>query len=137
MHNEFERIMGEQGNIALATSADGLPNVRIVTYYREASRPNVLLFNTDRNDQKIREFAANDRVAFTSLPESGEKHVRSREARVRKSPLSVDEVRELFLRIPGYAGTLEELGGVLELYEIHIGKAVAITGYDEFVEMSF
>ena len=63
--------------------------------------------------------------------------MRSREARVCKSPLSVADVRELFSRIPGYASTLEELDGALELYEIHIAKAVAITGYDEFAELSF
>lgn len=137
MSKEFDKIMGEQGNIALATCVDGTPNVRIVTYYREASRPGVLLFCTDRDNDKVREFASNNRVAFSSLPEGGIAHARSHDALVQKSPLSVHEVRDLFSRIPGYRRTLEELGEVLDLYEIHVSKAVVILGFEEAVPVSF
>ena len=33
MREEFERIMHEQREIALATTTDGLPHVRIVNFY--------------------------------------------------------------------------------------------------------
>lgn len=137
MSEEFDTVMGEQGNIALATCVNSIPNVRIVTYYREAARPGVLLFNTDRHNEKVKEFDANNRVAFSSLPEGGIAHVRSHDALVKKSPLPVNEVRELFSRIPGYRRTLEELGESLDLYEIHVTQAVVILGFDEVVLVSF
>lgn len=136
MSKDFEGIMGRFVNIALATSVEDQPNVRIITCCREASHPAVLLFCTERTSPKAQEFAANEKVAFTTLTENVE-HVRSKDAVVRKSPRTIADARELFLQIPGYASTLDALEEVMDLYEIHIGSAQVITGYDGGETVSF
>jgi len=38
LRNEFERMMREQNEIALATMSDGLPHVRIVNFYYDPAK---------------------------------------------------------------------------------------------------
>lgn len=102
----YERIRNAATEIALATSVDGVPNVRIVNFCRDPDRPGTLYFSTDRSNDKTAEFARNDRVAFTTLPKEGTEHVRSRCATVRRSQRSIDDMKELFLeQVPGFEET--------------------------------
>ena len=47
---EFENIMKEQGEIALATSTNDIPNVRIVSLYSEETK--ALFFSSFKDSQK-------------------------------------------------------------------------------------
>ena len=52
---EFQKMMAEQTDIALATvGADGIPNVRIVNYYFNPEN-NVIYFATFKNNDKVKE----------------------------------------------------------------------------------
>lgn len=51
---EFQKMMAEQTDIALATvGADGIPNVRIVNYYFNPEN-NVIYFATFKNNDKVK-----------------------------------------------------------------------------------
>lgn len=49
---EFERMMQTQTAMALATAADGAPNVRIVNFYYDAETK-ALYFSTFSDNQKV------------------------------------------------------------------------------------
>ncbi len=64
---EFNRIMLSQKELALATSVDNIPNVRIVNFYYNISKKGVVYFSTFSGNPKIEEFAKNNIVAFTTI----------------------------------------------------------------------
>ena len=64
---EFLRIMAEQTEIALATSVNNVPNVRIVNFYFEPAE-NILYFSSFKGNDKVKEINENPNVAFTTIP---------------------------------------------------------------------
>lgn len=62
MREEFERMMREQCEIALATMTDGLPHVRIVNFYYTSEERHVY-FATLKDNEKVVELAANPNIA--------------------------------------------------------------------------
>ena len=74
---EFLKIMSEQTEIALATSVNNVPNVRIVNFYFDPEE-NVLYFSSFKENDKIKEIKANPHVAFTTIPHSGNEHVKAK-----------------------------------------------------------
>lgn len=135
---EYERVLDAATEMALATSADGVPNVRIVGFCRVPDCPGTVYFSTDRTNDKVLEFARNDRVAFTTIPKEGTEHVRTRDATVRKSERSIDDMKALFLeRLPGFDEVLEAIGDALDVYEIHVREAVVVLGLEEPGRVNF
>jgi uncharacterized pyridoxamine 5'-phosphate oxidase family protein len=136
---EFNQLMEKTANIALATSVNNIPNVRIVNFCYDVTKPGIVYFSTVRGNSKVAEFEKNDKVAFTTIPAEGFSHIRTTNAIVQKSRLSMDEVKELFLtQVPGFDETLSEIGGLLDVYEIHMKEAIIILGVDQTdVEISF
>ena len=64
---EFQKMMAEQTDLALATvGADGIPNVRVVNYYFNPEN-NVIYFATFKNNNKVKEIKQNQNVAFTTI----------------------------------------------------------------------
>ena len=124
---EYRRIMDEQCEIALATCVDNAPNVRIVNFYCDAEKSGVLYFSTFKNNPKTREYRQNCNVAFTTVPTGSNEHVRVRQATVRKSALTIFDLKDAFIRkMPDYAETIEYAGRKLELYEVHF-KSASVT----------
>ena len=74
---EFLKIMAEQTEIALATSVDNIPNVRIVNFYFDPAE-NILYFSSFKGNDKIKEINSNPYVAFTTIPHSGNEHVKAK-----------------------------------------------------------
>ena len=75
---EFKRIMDTHTEIALATiGTDGTPNVRIVNYYFNPTN-NVIYFTTFKDNEKVHEMAQNRNVAFTTIPQKGNEHIKAR-----------------------------------------------------------
>ena len=124
MRDEFERIMREQREIALATTTDGLPHVRIVNFYY-ASEERRVDFATFKDNEKVVEIAANPNIAFTTVPHNGtNEHVRA-SGRAVKSARTVYDLAALFAaKIPRYQETIDAVGGDLILYEIAVAMAV-------------
>ena len=114
---EFLKIMAEQTEIALATSVDNIPNVRIVNFYFEPAE-NILYFSSFEGNDKIKEMNSNPYVAFTTIPHSGNEHVKAK-GMAKKSSKTIFDVAEQFIaKIPGYKDTIEYAGESLILFEV-------------------
>ena len=127
--NVFNRIMEEQGELALATCKDDIPNVRVVNFcYDEA----IIYFSSFRDNKKVEEFAQNNRVAFTTIPHEGNEHVRVKNAMIKRSELTVYDVKEKFIKkIPDYEMVIEQGGESLILFEIHFKEAEVTINMEE------
>ena len=124
MRDEFERMMREQREIALATTTDGLPHVRIVSFYY-APEEHRIYFATFKDNEKVVELAANPNIAFTTVPHNDTtEHIRA-SGRAVKSAHTVYDLAALFAaKIPRYQETLDAVGDDLILYEIAFDMAV-------------
>ena len=120
---EFLKIMAEQTEIALATSVDNIPNVRIVNFYFEPAE-NILYFSSFEGNDKIKEINSNPYVAFTTIPHSGNEHVKAK-GMAKKSSKTIFDVAEQFIaKIPGYKDTIEYAGESLILFEVRFDTAI-------------
>ena len=124
MREHFERIMAEHREIALATTTDGLPHVRIVNFYY-APKERRIYFVTFKDNEKVVELAANPHIAFTTVPHNDTvEHVRASGCAV-KSAHTVYDLAALFAaKIPRYQETIDAVGDDLILYEITLHMAV-------------
>ena len=115
--------MAEQTEIALATSVDNIPNVRIVNFYFEPAE-NILYFSSCEGNDKIKEMNSNPYVAFTTIPHSGNEHVKAK-GMVKKSSKTIFDVAEQFIaKIPAYKDTIEYAGESLILFEVRFDTAI-------------
>ena len=120
---EFLKIMAEQTEIALATSVDNIPNVRIVNFYFEPAE-NILYFSSFKGNDKIKEINSNPYVAFTTIPHSGNEHVKAK-GMAKKSSKTIFDVAEQFIaKIPGYKDTIEHGGESLILFEVRFETVI-------------
>lgn len=129
---EFNRIMVSQKELALATSVDNIPNVRIVNFYYNISKKGVVYFSTFSDNSKVEEVAKNDVVAFTTIPHTGNEHVRVNNATIEKSHLTIFDLKDEFIKkISDYEITINEVGEHLSLYEIHFNQAMVTLDYTQ------
>lgn len=120
---EFLKIMSEQTEIALATSVNNVPNVRIVNFYFDPEE-NALYFSSFKENDKVKEIEANPHVAFTTIPHSGNEHVKAKGI-VQKSSKTIFDVADQFIaKVPNYKNTIEHAGESLVLFEIKFDTAV-------------
>ena len=120
---EFWKIMAEQTEIPLATSVDNIPNVRIVNFYFEPTE-NIIYFSSFRGNDKIKEIKSNPYVAFTTIPHSGNEHVKAKGI-VQKSLKTIFDVAEQFIaKVPDYKDTIEYAGESLILFEIRFDTVI-------------
>lgn len=128
----FKRLIKEQKEIALATCRDGNPNVRVVNFFYDEEKEGVIYFSSFGDNEKIIEFAQNNRVAFTTMPHEGNEHVRVKNATVQKSQETVYDMKEGFVRkIPEYKETIEQVGAYLVLFEIHFKEAQVTVDFEQ------
>ncbi|MDV0444785.1 hypothetical protein MmiAt1_03250 [Methanimicrococcus sp. At1] len=136
----YNRILKEGGIIALSTSANNSPNVRIVNYCFDENNPSVLYFSTSSESNKIAELTENEKAAFTTIPASHDDvpHVRSHNSVVQKSDLSLNDVKDMFLKqTPSLAEMFEAVGNFLDIYEIHVKEADVIASQEDAGSVSF
>ena len=118
----FQQMMRTHTDMALATSVQDQPNVRIVNFCFDEGT-NTILFTTFADNEKVQEFEQNHKVAFTTIPKEGNEHIKAKGI-VRKSSRTLSEVAEHFIKkIPGYQDTIEQAGEYLVLYEIVFSDA--------------
>ncbi|QOX63026.1 pyridoxamine 5'-phosphate oxidase family protein [Anoxybacterium hadale] len=127
---EFERMMEKQTATAIATAVDGVPNVRIVNFYYDAELK-ALYFSTFGDNQKVAELAENPHVAFTTIPENGEEHVRVKAGVVRKSSVSIETIKAKFLsKMPEYIMSIPDVLPALILFEITFDEADVVIDFE-------
>jgi len=120
LKQQFEKVMGETVNMALATSIGDQPNVRTVTFAYDESKSGKLFFATFKENQKTKEFQQNPKVACTPLSMDLEAEVQVRIfGTVKKSDLTMDKLVEMISKkFPSGADTLETGGEMLDIYEV-------------------
>lgn len=127
--HEFNRIMRDTTNIALATSVEDVPNVRLVNFYYNPENKGIVYFASFKGSAKLLEFSANNKVAFTTVPVGSGEHIRALNARVQKSSLTIYDLKDEFIKkLPNYEVTIAQAGHMLEVYEIHFKEANVILG---------
>lgn len=126
---EFKRIMKEQTNIALATSVDGISNVRIVNFvYDEEAK--VLLFASFEDNEKVKELEKNNKASFTTIPHNGNEHIKAK-GEVKKSEYNIFDKQEQFIsKIPDYKDMIEQAGQFLILYELTFMEAIVTLDFE-------
>jgi len=134
----YQKILQQTEKLALATSVDQIPHVRIVNFVQDPQKPGLLLFASDRTNDKVAELTANPNIAFTTVPAEGIAHVRSHQATVKRSRYSVREAAPFFVaKIPGYDDTIEQIGDSLDVFEIQIREAILVSGFEEPIRLLF
>lgn len=129
---EFYEIMEKQVDIALATSVNDIPNVRIVSFYFCPDK-NILYFGTFKDEVKTKEFEKNNKVSFTTIPKESEKFVRINCGIVKKSDLSMSNFEQVICeKIPDYKEIIDNFADKLVLYEISFKEATITMEYEEY-----
>lgn len=127
--HEFNRIMRDTTNIALATSVEDVPNVRLVNFYYNPENKGIVYFASFKGSAKLLEFSANNKVAFTTVPAGSGEHIRGLNAIVQKSSLTIYDLKDEFIKkLPDYEMTIAKAGHMLEVHEIHFKEANVILG---------
>ena len=114
--NNFLEIMEKTTDMAIASSdSSNQPNYN--------SDEKILYFLTLKNSQKTVEFEQNNKVAFTTIPIDGLKHVKAKGI-IRKSQKSVQDLKNKFIeKIPEVKKNIDEGENFMELYEVSFTKA--------------
>ena len=120
---EFLRIMAEQTEMALATSVNNVPNVRIVNFYFDPCE-NILYFATFKDNDKVKEIEENPSIAFTTIPHTGNQHVKAKGLAKRSSKTVVDLAEHFIAKVPDYKKTIDYAGESLILFEVRFDTAI-------------
>lgn len=120
---EFLRIMAEQKEIALATSVNNIPNVRIVNFYFDPSE-NILYFSSFKDNDKVKEIEENPSITFTTIPHTGNQHVKAKGLAKRSSKTVVDMAEHFIAKVPDYKKTIDYAGESLILFEVRFDTAI-------------
>ncbi len=120
---EFLRIMAEQTEIALATSVNNVPNVRIVNFYFDPCE-NILYFSSFKDNDKVKEIEENPSIAFTTIPHTGNQHVKAKGLAKRSSKTVVDMAEHFIAKVPDYKKTIDYAGESLILFEVRFDTAI-------------
>jgi len=121
--NNFLEIMKKTNNMVIASSdSNNQPNLRTVNFYYSPDEK-ILYFLTLKNSQKTVEFEQNNKVAFTTIPIEGVKHVKAKGI-IRKSQKSVQDLKNKFIeKIPEIKKHFDEGENFMVLYEVSFTKA--------------
>ena len=133
LKQNFEIVMEQSTNMALATSVENIPNVRIVTFGYNPAQPGHLFFTTFPGNAKIAEFAKNPNVSCMPLPESPEAGIQVRlHGTVKPSASSIEKIAPLLLKkFPAFQETLQAAKDILLVYEVNFSEAFVTVGMAE------
>ncbi len=115
--------MAEQTEIALATSVNNVPNVRIVNFYFDPCE-NILYFSSFKDNDKVKEIEENPSIAFTTIPHTGNQHVKAKGLAKRSSKTVVDMAEHFIAKVPDYKKTIDYAGELLILFEVRFDTAI-------------
>ena len=126
---EFFRIMAEQTKMALATSVNNVPNVRIVNFYFDPCE-SILYFSSFKDNDKVKEIEENPSIAFTTIPHTGNQHVKAKGLAKRSSKTVVDMAEHFIAKVPDYKKTIDYAGESLILFEVRFDTAIVTKDLD-------
>ncbi len=122
--SDLAQVLGGANKVAYATSLQDVPNLRIVNFVWDETTPGILYFASVRDSQGVQEFLASKRIAFSTVPETGNAHVASNHATGQKSQRTLAQMQAQFLaQVPGFDHVLDLIGAKLALYEIQMTSA--------------
>ncbi|MBB6214502.1 putative pyridoxamine 5'-phosphate oxidase family protein [Anaerosolibacter carboniphilus] len=128
----FHRMMENTKDIALATSVNNVPNVRVVNFYYDPQKKGVLYFSSIKDNPKTFEFSQNNKVAFTTIPVDMIEHTRVTKGIVKKSDFTIFDLKEAFIKkYPSYEIMIAQAGDRLAIYEIHFNEANITLSFDK------
>ena len=132
--NNFLEIMKKTNNMVIASSdSNNQPNLRTVNFYYSPDEK-ILYFLTLKNSQKTVEFEQNNKVAFTTIPIEGVKHVKAKGI-IRKSQKSVQDLKNKVIeKIPEIKKHFDEGENFMVLYEVSFTKATVTIGVKNTTE---
>ena len=137
LRNEFERMMREQNEIALATMSDGLPHVRIVNFYYDTAT-HCVYFATVKDNEKVAELTAKPSTAFTTVPNNGTtEHIRARGYAVKSSRPLTAITEAIVAKAPRFQETVNAVGADLILYEIKLYEAMVMAARSDWGRIVF
>jgi uncharacterized pyridoxamine 5'-phosphate oxidase family protein len=122
----FLGIMNSARHIALATSVDDVPNVRMVDFCYFPETPGVIYFGTFRDSTKVQEMEKNTAVSFVTIPaeDSSPGNVRVTGARVERLKSRDARVDEYYFRkFPESKEWIQALGDKSVVYAARFQKA--------------
>ena len=127
---KFIEIMEKGETIALASSVNNIPNVRILNFVY-LKNENIMYFTSFKGDKKEKEFLSNKNAAFTTLPKNESSCVRVNFANVKKSIKTIDDVKDLFIKKWNwYKEFIEKNCEKMDVYEVHFSTAVVFPDPD-------
>ncbi len=109
--------------MALATSVNNVPNVRIVNFYFDPCE-NILYFSSFKDNDKVKEIEGNPSIAFTTIPHTGNQHVKAKGLAKRSSKTVVDMAEHFIAKVPDYKKTIDYAGELLILFEVRFDTAI-------------
>lgn len=136
----FKRIINETYRIALATSVNNIPNVRIVNFCNIPENKGVIYFASFRGLPKTLEFSQNNIVSFTTIPvlEESSEHIRVKNATIRKSDLTIYDLKDEFVKKQSsYEEIIAQAREKLDVYEIHFNEATVILDLGKSGKLTF
>ena len=128
----FYEILDKTTEIALATSVDNKPSVRIVSICYDVNRPGVIYFQTNNlKSKKVSDISHNNNVSFTTAPIGKTiANVRSNSATVHRSDYTFDELKHLFVaKVPEYEEAYNKHGHNMTVFEMHVKEAIVVVDY--------
>jgi len=128
---EFNRIMKNTHIIALATSVNNVPNVRLMNFYYDSEKKGVVYFTAFKGSPKALEFSQNNTVSFTTVPVGTHEHARVANGIVKESELKLSELLDRY--IPKYPGIEKvfQMSDMMGVYEINFEEADVIMGMNQ------
>ncbi len=93
---DFERIMTNTAEMALATVNGDKPDVRVVDFYFCNDCKHVFI-STFKGTGKIDHIAKNNNVSFTTIPVNTAEFVRVRNATAKESEKTVADLKDCFV----------------------------------------
>jgi len=134
----FNEVMNSSELIALATSVDNTPNVRVVNFIQDENTPEKLYFATFKNNQKVKEFAINDSVSFTTVPVGDGAFIKVDHCKVKLTDFSIFDLEKQFVsKIPSYKEIIEAAGPALAVYELIYSEATLTTDFKNIDKITF
>ncbi|MPN54409.1 hypothetical protein SDC9_202079 [bioreactor metagenome] len=125
-------------NLALATSVNNIPNVRVVNFYYDTENQGIVYLASFRGNTKTLEFLQNNNVAFTTIPTENSEQIRVTNGRVQKSDLTIYDLKEAFIKkLPNYEVVIAQAGDMLDVYEIHFKEASVTLDIDKHGKITF
>lgn len=126
----FIEIMNSQTEMALATSANNIPNVRIINFYFDTNT-NTIFFTSFKKNKKIKEFEINPNIGFTTIPKNGVEHVKGNGVIKESNKNIVDFSSNFINKIPDYKELIENFSEHLTLFEIKIDTVTVTLNFKD------